>query len=47
MFSEFQGRVAVVTGAASNIGKAIAVEMARSGAHVVLVDVNQDGLDAI
>ncbi len=34
-----QGKVAVVTGAARGIGRAIAVEMAANGADVVIVDI--------
>jgi NAD(P)-dependent dehydrogenase (short-subunit alcohol dehydrogenase family) len=34
------GRVAVVTGAASGFGRAIAAELARRGADIVAVDVN-------
>jgi 3-oxoacyl-[acyl-carrier protein] reductase len=36
---EFEGKVALVTGAASGIGRACALEFARGGADVVLVDV--------
>jgi 3-oxoacyl-[acyl-carrier protein] reductase len=36
---EFEGRVALVTGAASGIGRACALELARGGADVALVDV--------
>lgn len=42
-FGFFRGERAVVTGAASNIGRAIAVRLAEEGASVLLVDVNEDG----
>lgn len=40
-----EGRVAVVTGAASGIGRSTAVALARAGSDVMLVDVNVEGLD--
>jgi NADP-dependent 3-hydroxy acid dehydrogenase YdfG len=40
----FTGKVAVVTGAGSGIGQALAVELARSGARLAISDVDTDGL---
>jgi len=37
------GKTAIVTGAASGIGKAIAVLYAREGANVVVTDLNEEG----
>lgn len=41
---DFSGRVAAITGAGSGIGRALAVELARRGAHLALSDVDADGL---
>jgi NAD(P)-dependent dehydrogenase (short-subunit alcohol dehydrogenase family) len=38
-----QGHAALVTGAASGLGAAAAVQLAQAGAKVALLDVNQDG----
>jgi 3-hydroxybutyrate dehydrogenase len=42
-----QGKIALVTGAASGIGKEIAIVFAREGAKVVIADLNQEGADAV
>ncbi len=40
-------KVAVITGAASGIGRAIACTLADRGAHIVAVDVDNDGVQAL
>jgi NAD(P)-dependent dehydrogenase (short-subunit alcohol dehydrogenase family) len=42
-----KGKGAVVTGAASGIGKAIATAFVEAGASVVLCDVNEKGLETV
>jgi NADP-dependent 3-hydroxy acid dehydrogenase YdfG len=42
----FDGKVAVVTGAGSGIGQALAVELGSSGAKLAISDVDTDGLAA-
>ena len=40
-FGLFKGERALVTGSASNIGRAIAEALAREGAHVILADIDE------
>jgi 3(or 17)beta-hydroxysteroid dehydrogenase len=47
MGSRVQGKVAVITGAASGVGKEDALLLAREGARVVLTDVNEEAGQAV
>lgn len=44
---DIRAKNALVTGAASGIGRAIALALARRGADLLLVDVNGEGLDDV
>jgi len=44
---QLDGKVAVITGAASGMGKAASMLFAREGAHVVLADLNGPGGEAV
>ena len=39
---KLSGKVAIVTGSASGIGRGIALAMAKEGAHVAIVDINEE-----
>jgi 3-hydroxybutyrate dehydrogenase len=43
--SSLEGKVAIITGAASGIGKAIAELYAKNGARVAIADINQQAAD--
>lgn len=42
-----KGRIAVITGAGNEVGRAIAARFAKAGATLVLVDANRQKLDAL
>lgn len=44
---EFEGKTAVVTGAASGIGRAVSLAFAERGANVVMADVAADALEVV
>jgi 3-oxoacyl-[acyl-carrier protein] reductase len=41
---DFNGKVALVTGAATGIGRAALLQLARGGATVIAVDMNEEGV---
>ncbi|GAA6189620.1 SDR family oxidoreductase [Litorivita sp. NS0012-18] len=43
--NRFEGKIAIVTGASSGIGKATAARLASEGATIVLVDINAEALE--
>jgi NAD(P)-dependent dehydrogenase (short-subunit alcohol dehydrogenase family) len=47
MSTQFQGKVAIVTGAASGIGRACAHLLAERGAQVVIADLNTAGAETV
>lgn len=44
---DFNNKTSLVTGAASGIGRCIALELAREGSDLALVDINEEGLNDV
>lgn len=47
MGNALEGKIAIVTGAASGVGEATAMRFAREGASVVVADMNEEGLSRV
>lgn len=46
MSHRFEGKVVLITGGGSGLGQASAVQLAKEGAKLTLVDLSQEGLEA-
>ena len=44
---KLEGKVAIVTGAASGMGKAVAELYAKEGAKVIVSDINEEGAQTV
>jgi NAD(P)-dependent dehydrogenase (short-subunit alcohol dehydrogenase family) len=42
---KLEGKVALITGAGSGIGRAQALALSREGAKIAIADINQEGID--
>lgn len=45
--NSFKDQCVVVTGSATGIGEACAIQLAQKGANVVVMDFNQSGAEAV
>ena len=41
---DFRGKVAVITGAGSGIGRSLVVQLSQEGVHLALGDIDQENL---
>lgn len=44
---KLKGRTAVITGAASGMGRSIALQLAGDGCHLAIADINPDALENV
>jgi len=47
IMKDFSGKVAVITGAASGVGRAIALNLAKEGAKIIISDIEQSKLNIV
>ena len=47
MIRDFEGKVAVVTGGASGIGRGLAYAFAKRGCKIVLADIDEQALEKV
>lgn len=47
MHNEFENKVVVITGAAGNLGRAVAAAFAARGARLAMLDLNEQGIQAV
>ncbi len=45
--NKFKDKIAIVTGAASGIGRALSKELSRTGAILIMADIHKDGLEQL
>ena len=45
MMGKFTGKTVLVTGGAAGLGRAYALKFGGEGAHLILADINADGMD--